>query len=178
MKPALHCSQFEAGPHELILLCLIKLKWEFVFTEEVMMKTSSVWIFVNPENKSFGCFCIHCTHFWSQNHSLSVSDKLYDGKSYLQLILSDYLVGSLRCSSKSNLYWYWQLVLKTIWPCKCQIMCFCLHENNKTWIYAHCRVFPPCGVQPLQSVMTQPDSHSTLQTGHKTQPEQRAHIMS
>lgn len=42
MKPVLHRSQFQAGPHELFLLCLIKLKGEFVFTKEVMARMGSV----------------------------------------------------------------------------------------------------------------------------------------
>lgn len=59
-KPVLHCSQFWAGPQELILLCLIKLKWEFIFTEEATVKTGSVEFVALSEKQHFffQCFFI------------------------------------------------------------------------------------------------------------------------
>lgn len=77
MKPVLHHSQFQTGPHELVLLCLIKLKWEFVFTEEVMVKTSIVQIYS-----------------WSQSCYFynTISDNLAIEKSYSQVMLFYYLM--------------------------------------------------------------------------------------
>lgn len=75
-KPGLHHSQFWAGPQELILLGLIKLKWEFIFAEEATVKTGSVKFVVLSEEQHFlDVFLVYCTYYWRRRVGLPVAQR-------------------------------------------------------------------------------------------------------
>lgn len=76
-KPALHQSQFWAGPQELLLLCLIKLKWEFIFAEEATVKTGSVKFVALSKEQHFldVFFLVYCTHYWWSRARLPVAQR-------------------------------------------------------------------------------------------------------
>lgn len=75
-KPGLHHRQFWAGPQELILLCLIKLKWEFIFAEEATVKTGPVkFVALSEEQHFLDVFLAYSTHYWRRRARLPVAQR-------------------------------------------------------------------------------------------------------
>lgn len=88
--------------------------------------------------------------------------------------------GAATRDSKKNINNLFKLSFENILLDKMsQIMCFpSIFLNKKAYIYADCSGFSTlqCSAITVSGDAAR-DSHSTLQTRHETQPEQRAHTV-